>query len=253
MLFSVIKAILQKKLYFLLKHFFSLSIGQIRMESFIHRKMQKLETKISLIVKTIEIIFLQYKLEKVAVDSLLPTQFDRVTVPKREVCSWVSLHKFIFSDVIFQEHLRCSRFSVDNTEKLQLTLTLHSAPHPMQQSTTFCHSTHLHSCQSISRSVQFSWSVVSDALQPHGQQHARPPCPSPTPGVYSNSCPLSRWCHPTISSSVEPFSSCLQSFPASGSFLMTRSLHQVAKVLVSASISVLPMNTQDWLPLGWTG
>ena len=126
------------------------------MESFIHRKMQKLETKISLIVKTTEIIFLQYKLEKVAVDSLLPTQFERVTVPKREVCSWVSLHKFIFSDVIFHEHLRCSRFSVENTEKLQLTLTLNSAPHPMQQSTTFCHSTHPHSCQSISRSVQFS-------------------------------------------------------------------------------------------------
>ena len=78
-------------------------------------------------------------------------------------------------------------------------------------------------------SVQFSHSIVSDSSQPHGLQHARPPCPSPTPRVYSNSCPLSQWCHPTVSSSVIPFS-CLQSFPASGSFPMS-SLHQVANVL----------------------
>ena len=74
----------------------------------------------------------------------------------------------------------------------------------------------------VSRSVQFSHSVMSNSLWPHGLQHTRPPCPSPTPGVYSNSCPLSRWCHPTISSSVFPFSSCLQSFPASGSFPMSQ-------------------------------
>ena len=83
-------------------------------------------------------------------------------------------------------------------------------------------------------SVQFSRSVVSDSLRPHGLQHTRPPCPSPTPGVYSNSCPSSQWCHPTISSSVVPFSSCLQSFPASGSFQMSqvaKVLHQVARVL----------------------
>ena len=78
---------------------------------------------------------------------------------------------------------------------------------------------------------QFSCSVVSESLPPHGLQHARLPCPSPTPAVYSNSCPLSRWCHPTISSSAVPFSSCLQSFPASGSFPMSQFLHQVAKVL----------------------
>ena len=99
---------------------------------------------------------------------------------------------------------------------------------------------------------QFSWSLVSDSLQPHGLQHARPPCPPPTPGVYSNSCPSSRWCHPTTSPSVVLFS-CLQSFPASGFFQWVSSSHQVAKVLVSASASVLPMNIQNWSPLGWTG
>ena len=82
-------------------------------------------------------------------------------------------------------------------------------------------------------------------------QHARLPCPSPTPGAYSNSCPSSQWCHPTISSSVSPFSSCLQSFPASGSFPMSQFFASGAKV--SASASVLPMNIQNWFPLGWTG
>ena len=103
-------------------------------------------------------------------------------------------------------------------------------------------------------SVQFSHSVVSNLLWPHGLQHTRPPCPSPTPGVYSNSCPLTWWCHPTISSSVIPFSPCLQSFPASGSFLkswlFTTGGHSIA---ASASASVLPMNIQDWFPLGLTG
>ena len=99
-------------------------------------------------------------------------------------------------------------------------------------------------------SVQFSPSVVSDSLQPHGTQHARPPYPSPTPGVYPNPCPLSRWSHPTISS----FSSCPQSFPASGSFPMSQLFTLGGQNIgVSASTSVLPMNTQDWLPLGWTG
>ena len=102
-------------------------------------------------------------------------------------------------------------------------------------------------------SVQFSCSVVPYYLQPQGLQHARPPCLSPTPGVYSNSCPLSWWCHPTISSSVVPFSPCLQSFPASRSFQMHQFFPSGGQsVEVSASISVLPMNTQDWSPLGWT-
>ena len=103
-------------------------------------------------------------------------------------------------------------------------------------------------------SVQFSCSVMSESLQPHGLQHARPPCPSPTPRVYSNSCPLSWWCHPTVSSFVIPFSSCLQSFPASESLQMSQFFASGGQsVGVSASISVLPMNIQDWFPLGWTG
>ena len=102
-------------------------------------------------------------------------------------------------------------------------------------------------------SVQFSHSVISDSLRPHGLQHTRPPCPSPTPGVYSNSCPLSQWCHPTISSSAVPFCH-LQSFPASGSFQMSQFFASGGQSIgASASASVLPMNTQDWFPLGWTG
>ena len=103
-------------------------------------------------------------------------------------------------------------------------------------------------------SDQFSHSVVSDSLWPHGLQHTRLPCPSPTPGAYSNSCPSSQWCHPTISSSVIPFSSCLQSFPASGSFSMSQFFTSSGQsIRVSASASVLPMNIQDWFPLGLTG
>ena len=103
-------------------------------------------------------------------------------------------------------------------------------------------------------SVQFSHSVVSSSLRPHGLQHARPPCPSPTPRVYSNSCPLRRWCHPTISSSVIPFSSRLQSFPASGSFQMSQLFASGGQSIgASALTSVLAMNIQDWFPLGWTG
>ena len=102
--------------------------------------------------------------------------------------------------------------------------------------------------------IQFSPSVVSDSLQPHEFQHTRPPCPSPTPGVYSNSCPLSWWCHPAISSFVVPFSSCPQSLPASGSFQMSQLFAWGGQSIgVSASVSVLPMNTQDWSPLGGTG
>ena len=95
-------------------------------------------------------------------------------------------------------------------------------------------------------SLQFSCSVMSDSLQPHEPQHTRPPCPSPTPRVYPNSCPLRRWCHPAISSSVVPFSSCLQSSPASGSFPMSQPFASGGQSTgVSASTSVLPMNTQD--------
>ena len=106
-----------------------------------------------------------------------------------------------------------------------------------------------------SPSVQFS-SVTQlfDSLWPHGLQHTRPPCPSPTPRVYSNSCPLSQWCHPTISSSVVPFSSCSQSFPASGSFPMSQFFISCGQSIgASATASVLPMNIQEWFRLGWTG
>ena len=103
-------------------------------------------------------------------------------------------------------------------------------------------------------SVQFSCSVMSDSLQPHGLQHTRLLCPSPTPRACSNSCPSSQWCLPTISSSVVPFVSCLQSFPASGSFQMSQFFPSGGWIIgVIASASVLPMNIQDWSPLGWTG
>ena len=102
-------------------------------------------------------------------------------------------------------------------------------------------------------SLQFSCSVMSDSLWPHGLQHARLPCLSPTPGVCSNSCPLSRWCHPTISSSVVPLSSCLQSFPASGSFPVSQFFTSGGQSIgVLASVLVLPVNIQDWFPLGLT-
>ena len=107
----------------------------------------------------------------------------------------------------------------------------------------------------LASSVQFSSLIqLCPTLQPHGPQHARPPCPSPTPRVYPNSCPLSQWCHPTISSSVVPFSSCLQSCPASGSIQMSQLFASRGQSTgVSALTSALPMNTQDWSPLGWTG
>ena len=103
-------------------------------------------------------------------------------------------------------------------------------------------------------SVWLSRPVICNYLQPHRLQHARLPCPSPTPGACSNSCASSWWCHPTISSSVIRFSSCLQSFPASGSFQMSQFFSSRGQSIgVSSSASVLPMNIQDWFPLGWTG
>ena len=109
------------------------------------------------------------------------------------------------------------------------------------------------SLTNLPRSVQFNCSIVSDSAT-HELQHARPPCPSPISRVYPNPCPLSQWCHPTISSSVVPFSSCPQSFPASGSFQMSQLFASSGQNIgVSASTSVLPMNTHDSSPLGWTG
>ena len=112
----------------------------------------------------------------------------------------------------------------------------------------------VHIYNGIFSSIQFSHSVVSDSLRHHESQHARPPCPSPTPRVCPNPCPLSRWCHPTILSYVVPFSSCPQSFPASGSFPVSQLFSSGGQsIRVSASTSVPPVNTQDWSPLGWTG
>ena len=103
-------------------------------------------------------------------------------------------------------------------------------------------------------SIHFSHSVISSSLWPHESQHARPPCPSPSPGAYSDSCPSSQWCHPAISSSVIPISSCPQSFPASGSFQMSQLFESGGQSIgVAALTSVLSINTQDWSPLGWTG
>ena len=108
--------------------------------------------------------------------------------------------------------------------------------------------------QILQSDFQFSSVALSDSLRPHEPQHARPPCSSQTPGVHPNPCQLSRWCHPTISSSVFPFSSWPQSFPASGSFQMSQLFASGGQSIgVSASTSVLPTNTQDWSSLGWTG
>ena len=106
----------------------------------------------------------------------------------------------------------------------------------------------------VFNSVQLSHLVVFDSLWPHESQHARPSCPSPTPGVYSNSCPSNQWSHPAISSSVVPFSSCPRSLPASRSFPVSQLFAWGGQSIgASASSSVLPMNSQDWSPLGWTG
>ena len=133
---------------------------------------------------------------------------------------------------------------------LRLLITYANLLSLLQQST---HSSIICS-QSHHSSVQFSRSVLADSLWPQESQHTRPPCPLQIPRVHSNSCPLSRWCHPAISSSVVPFSSCPQSLPAPGSFPMSQLFVWGGQSIgASASTSVLPMNTQDLSPLGWTG
>ena len=148
--------------------------------------------------------------------------------------------------------LLLSRFSC-----VQLCTTPQTAAHQAPPSLRFSRQEHWSGLGLIPRvhfSVQFSCSAVSDSLWPHGLQHARLPCPSPTPGASSNSCPLSRWCHPTISSSAVPFFSCHQSFPASRSFLMSQPFASGGQSIgASALASVLPMNIQDWFLLGLTG
>ena len=123
----------------------------------------------------------------------------------------------------------------------------------MAEPITECRLEGINFVSTFSETVQFSCSVVSDSLQPHEIQHVRPPCSTPAHGVYSNSWPLGRWCHPIILSSVVPFSSHLQSFPASGSFQMSQLFTSGSQSIgVSASTSILPMNIQHWFPLAWT-
>ena len=148
---------------------------------------------------------------------------------------------------------RCRGFLVSSCELPSGSPFLFSPiPVPVKPLTVFCPSRSAFLFHFSS--VQCSCSVVSNPLRPHESQHARPPCPSPTPGVHSDSHPSSQWCHPAISSPVVPFSSCPQSLPALGSFPMSQLFAWGGQSIgVSASASVLPMNTQDWFPLGWTG
>ena len=144
-----------------------------------------------------------------------------------------------------------SRKKLGNTRKGEMKVPTNLRPDNSTPRTYF--KTMLH-VKIKAECCQFSHSVVSDSLRPHGLQHTRLPCPSPTPRDYSNSCPLSQWCHPTISCFVVSFSSCLQSFPASGSFPMSQYFVSGGQSIgVSASASVLPMIIQDWFYLGLTG
>ena len=151
--------------------------------------------------------------------------------------------------------LQLSAKDLCDCDSLQSHLQI-SVSHPQNDGTGFYNLWVLSHCRfyrSQFSSVQFRCSVVSDSLRPRESQHTRPPCQSPTPRVYWSLCPSSRWCHPAISPSVVPFSSCPQSFPASGSFPMSQFFTSGGQsIAVSASTSVLPVNTQDRSPLGWT-
>ena len=151
--------------------------------------------------------------------------------------------------------VHASNLSHFNTTDLYHSWLWYNQVHSMAfKSLPHLHTEHSHLLQEMASSVQFSRSVVSHSLRPREPQHSRPPCPSPTPGVHPNPCPLCRWCHPTTSSSVIHFSSCHQSFTESGSFQTNQLFTWGGQSIgVSASKSVLPMNTQDWSPLGWTG
>ena len=194
---------------------------------------------------------------------LLPSVIFSIRVFSSELALWIMWPKywnFIFSIIPSNEYSGLISFRSDWFHLVTIQGTLKSllqhhsskasilGAHPSLQSNS-----HIHTWLPEKPSVQFSCSVTSDSLQPHGLQHTRPPCPSPTPRVYSNSCPLSQWCHSTISSSVILFSSHLQSFPASGSFQMSQFFASGGQSYeVSASASVLPLYIQDWFPLGWT-
>ena len=159
---------------------------------------------------------------------------------------WEYAYILIFFVLVFHVFVKKKNFSINKNFKHIPCLSKLCHTTPVTKLLIFQYSI-------LAGSVQFTRSVISDSLWPHGQQQARPPCPSPTPGACSNSCPLSRWCHPTISSSVIPFS-CLQSFPATVSFPVSQFFASGGqRIGVSASASVLPMNIQDRFTLGWAG
>ena len=159
--------------------------------------------------------------------------------------SQILLSSFTFKRLFSSSLLSVIRVVSSDYLRLLIFLPENLIPACASPRTAFC---------IIYTSVEFSCSIMSNSLRPHESQHTRSSCPSPTPGVYSNSCPSSRWCHPAISSSVVPFSSCPQSLPASASFPMSQLFTWGGQSTgVSASTSVLPMNTQNSFPSGWTG
>ena len=153
------------------------------------------------------------------------------------------LHLYVFEYLKFAETVRSPGYT---EVRITYSSLFDWSLQQIQTTKQTCFSVFIHQFSPIAQSCP--------ALRPSESQHTRPPCPSPTPGVYPNSCPLSQWCRPAISSSVVPFSSCTQSLPALGSFPMSQLFTWGGQSIgVSASASVLPMNTQDWSPLGWTG
>ena len=164
---------------------------------------------------------------------------------------WVTFTLYTTHTMLHKQYLLSELFVLENSQSTRKPLH----PPPLKtKSRLKREGAYVYLWLLYGSSVQFSCSVMSDSLRPHGLRHARPPCPSPTPRVHSNSCPLSWWCHPAISSSVVPFSSHLQYFPASECFQMSQLFTSGGRSIgISASESVLPMNIQDWFPLGWTG
>ena len=197
---------------------------------------------------------------------LLPSIFPSIRVFSNDLAlciRWSKYWSFSFSISPSNEYSGLISFRIDWFDLLAVWRTLKNLlqNHSMKTSILWLSASFMVQLSYLSMttgkiisSVQFSHSVMSDSLRPHELQHARPPCPSPTPRVYPNSRPSSQWCHPAISSSVIPFSSHLQSFPASGSFPMRQFFTLGGQSIgASASASVLPKNTQGWSPLEWTG
>ena len=169
------------------------------------------------------------------------------------LATWGPLKFYVLSDFFVETNNQILKY-IWKVKRPRVTNTLANRKDNVEDSTVWDLLYYYYSLRFQFSSVQFSCSVVSDSLRHHESQHTRPPCPSPTLGVHSNSCPSSWQCHPTISFTVVPFSSCPQSLPASGSFPMSQLFAWRSQSIgVSASTSIFPMNTQDWSPLGWTG